>query len=100
MRVLFTLLICVAIAITAAGCGDAPNAKITKAKFEKLESGMTYEKATEIIGGEGELMAETGKKGEEMYIVTYQYKGDGLGSNAILVFQGGKLQVKSQNGLK
>jgi hypothetical protein len=74
---------------------------ITKAEFEQLKSGMTYEEATAIIGGPGEVISESGNKGEALYTVMYQYKGEGdLGANANMMFQGNKLQNKAQMGLK
>lgn len=74
---------------------------MNKAEFDKLESGMTYEQATEIIGGPGTVLSESGKPGDQYHTVMYQYEGDGgLGANANLMFQGNKLQNKAQMGLK
>lgn len=74
---------------------------ITKAEFDKIQNGMTYEQVTEIIGGPGEVTAESGTKGTDLYTVIYQYKGEGdLGANASMTFQGGKLEMKAQFGLK
>jgi hypothetical protein len=74
---------------------------ITKAEFDAIENGMTYEKVTEIIGGTGEVMSEAGEKGTQFYTILYTFKGEGsLGANANFTFQGGKLQAKAQFGLK
>lgn len=74
---------------------------MTKAEFDQLKSGMTYEEATAIIGGPGEVMSESGSKGEDLHTVMYQYKGEGdFGANANLMFQGNKLNNKAQMGLK
>ncbi|NMF00279.1 DUF3862 domain-containing protein [Aneurinibacillus aneurinilyticus] len=76
-------------------------ATITKAKFNQIKSGMSYEKVVEIIGGPGELVSETGNPGDPLYTVMYMYKGEGdLGANANFLFQGNKLQNKAQFGLK
>lgn len=78
--------------------------KLTLAKFESISNGMTYDEVIAIIGSEGTIMSEVGVKGEAYYTVTYQYDGDkvkgDLGANAILLFQDGKLNTKSQIGLK
>lgn len=77
------------------------NPGISMAEFEQLKSGMTYEEATAIIGGPGEIASESGNKGEVLHTVLYQYKGEkGLGANANLMFQGNKLQNKAQFGLE
>ncbi|WP_231506359.1 DUF3862 domain-containing protein [Paenibacillus sp. UNC451MF] len=77
------------------------NSLITKAKFEKIENGMSYEEVVKIIGGSGELLSEIGKKGEKTHTTVYVYKGEGtVGANATLTFQDGKLMAKAQAGLK
>lgn len=77
---------------------------MTKAEFDELKTGMTYENVSSIIGGLGETMSESGKEGGEgsdVHIVAYSYKGEGsLGANSILMFQGEKLVSKTQIGLK
>lgn len=79
----------------------ANDPRISKAEFDKIENGMTYEEVVKIIGGEGEVMSEVGEKGTEYYTVMYTYDGEsGLGSNANFMFQNGKLTSKAQFGLK
>lgn len=76
---------------------------ITMDEFEKIENGMTYDQVKEIIGGDGELQAESGEKGSDIYTVSYKWDGESLtGSAANLTFQGAtpKLQSKVQVGLK
>ena len=74
---------------------------ISMAEFEKVQTGMTYEEVVKIIGGEGEIQSETGAKGDEYYTVGYKWDGEkGFGSNAIMMFQGNKLDTKAQAGLK
>lgn len=75
--------------------------KISKAAFDKLKTGMSYDEATAIIGYDGELVSESGNKGDDLYTVMYIYYGSGmLGANANLMFQGDKLMNKAQMGLK
>ena len=74
---------------------------MTMSEFTQLKDGMSYEEATKIIGGPGEIMSESGTKGDALHTVMYQYKGEGdLGANANLMFQGNKLKNKAQFGLK
>jgi hypothetical protein len=73
---------------------------MSKAEFDQIQNGMTYEEVTAIIGGPGEVVSEVGDKGSDFYTVMYKYDGEGsLGANANLMFQGGKLNAKSQFGL-
>ncbi|WP_282938718.1 DUF3862 domain-containing protein [Paenibacillus sp. RC67] len=108
------------VALSLSGCGSGPAKQtsgqaskteasgkeegtytITKAKFEKIENGMSYEEVTKIIGGPGELLSEIGNKGEKTHTTVYMYKGEGtIGANANFTFQGGKLLAKAQAGLK
>lgn len=74
--------------------------KITKAKFDQIKNGMTYKQVCEIIGSEGELLSETGAEGDKYYTVMYSWSGEEIMSSANAMFQGGKLQSKSQMGLK
>ena len=74
---------------------------MSKAEFDKIQNGMTYEAVVKIVGGPGEMTAETGTKGDDYYTVAYSFKGEnGFGANAQLMFQGGKLNTKAQMGLK
>ncbi|MGV8984287.1 DUF3862 domain-containing protein [Clostridium sp.] len=73
--------------------------KMTKAKFNKLKSGMSYAQVTKIMGGEGEVLSESGSEGDEYYTVMIMYEGIGsLGANANIMMQGDKLQNKAQLG--
>lgn len=80
---------------------DTNAGKMTKAKFDEIQNGMTYEEVTKIIGGEGEVLSESGQKGQQFHTIMYQYEGVGnLGANSNLMFQEGKLVNKAQFGLK
>ncbi|ACT00355.1 DUF3862 domain-containing protein [Paenibacillus sp. JDR-2] len=86
---------------------EAPNTSgdnetvITKENYDKVKNGMSYEEVVKIIGSEGEIVTETGEKGDDMYgiAVLYENKGSSL-SNATFIFLGDKLQSKSQYGLE
>lgn len=74
---------------------------MSKAEFEAIQNGMTYEEVVKIVGGEGELLSETGTKGDQFHTVMYKWDGEGsIGANANAMFQGGKMINKSQFGLK
>jgi len=83
------------------GVSDSSDVTVTLDKFNEISNGMTYEEVVEIIGGEGNLLSETGEKGTDFYTVIYEYKGEGdPGANANFTFQDNKLQNKAQFGLK
>ena len=73
--------------------------KISKEEFEALETGITYEEAVSIIGGEGELMSQVDVPGYNTII--YSWNGEGfIGANANATFQNNKLMAKAQVGLQ
>lgn len=74
---------------------------ISKEEFDKIQSGMSYDEVVAVIGGEGEVMSESGSEGEDAHTVMYTWDGEsGLGANANAMFQGGKLINKAQFGLE
>ncbi|WP_309479061.1 DUF3862 domain-containing protein [Brevibacillus agri] len=74
---------------------------MSKAEFDKIQNGMSYEEVVAIVGGPGEMLSETGTKGDQFYTVMYAWEGEGgFGANANAMFQGGKMISKSQFGLK
>jgi len=106
-------LLSVGLILTLVGCGSgtaassttdpASNNKptMTKAEFDQIKDGMSYDEVAAIVGGPGELQAESGAKGDAAHTVSYGFDGEGsMGANAQLMFQGGKLNMKAQMGLK
>jgi len=115
-------LLSVGLILTLAGCGSAATTKetptptspttttapvsknkptMTKAEFDQIKDGMSYEEVAAIVGGPGELQAESGTPGDQFHTVSYKFDGEGsMGANAQLMFQGGKLNMKAQMGLK
>lgn len=74
---------------------------INLSEFNRLKMGISYDQATDIIGGYGEVLSEGETEGTPFHTIIYQYEGEGsLGANANLMFQGGKLTNKAQYGLK
>jgi len=96
----------VVLGVAIGAMGDAPSTTgnkptMTKAEFGQLATGMSYEDATSIIGGPGEVVSESGTKGGALHTVMYTYKGEGdIGANANVMFQNNKLNTKAQFGLK
>ncbi|MEH6943185.1 hypothetical protein [Bacillus sp. JJ722] len=83
------------------GLGEDSGIEIELAKFQQIQTGMTLEEVTKIVGGEGEITSETGEQGTSLHTIVYSYQGKGdIGANAVLMFQGNKLINKSQYGLK
>ncbi|MBJ8090217.1 DUF3862 domain-containing protein [Bacillus cereus] len=82
---------------------EAPKNKpgISKAEFDQIQNGMSYDEVKAIIGSDGEVLSETGQAGEQFHTIMYKWDGEkGFGANANFMFQEGKLQNKSQFGLK
>jgi len=82
------------------GLGGGADIEISLEQFNQLENGMTLEEVIAIVGGEGEIISESGQKGSQFHTIMYSYKGNTLVSSVSLMFQGNKLQSKSQIGLK
>ena len=73
------------------------NAGITLANYERLQTGMTYAQACEILRKSG---TETSRSEMVGYVtVMYSWQGDGVG-NMNAMFQNDKLVSKAQFGLK
>ncbi|MBJ7987797.1 DUF3862 domain-containing protein [Bacillus cereus] len=82
---------------------EAPKNKpgISKAEFDQIQNGMSYDEVKTIIGSDGEVLSENGQAGEQFHTIMYKWDGEkGFGANANFMFQEGKLQNKSQFGLK
>lgn len=73
------------------------NAGITLANYERLQTGMTYAQACEVLGKTG---TETSRSEMAGYVtVMYAWQGDGV-ANMNAMFQNGQLVSKAQYGLK
>lgn len=72
--------------------------KMTLEKFNKIETGMTYQQVVDIIGEEGTLSTES-SYGSQSMKVYYWYASNGI-SNATISFMNGTVTAKSQIGLE
>ena len=75
--------------------------KITLEKFNKIETGMTYQEVVDIIGEEGTVLSEVDIVQDEQYhTIMYSWTAkDGI-ANANVTFQAGKVVSKAQIGLE
>ncbi|UPW82057.1 DUF3862 domain-containing protein [Lysinibacillus sp. Ag94] len=78
---------------TQIGMGSS-DVKITIDQFNKLENGMTEAQVFEILGGEGDLISESGN------FKIYTYNGEKTLSSISITLQDGKLLNKTQMGLE
>lgn len=72
--------------------------KATLEKFNKIETGMTYQEVVDIMGEEGTVSTESSYGSQTMQIY-YWYASNGT-SNTTVSFMNGKVSAKSQIGLK
>ena len=95
--------ICCAISInqnntTPTGSGIVQEqTKVTLEKFNKIETGMTYQQVVDIIGEEGTLSTES-SYGNQSMKVYYWYASNKI-ANATVSFMNDKVTAKSQVGL-
>lgn len=76
----------------------AESEKATKAEYDQLKTGMSYEEAALILGSDGEELSSNELGGYKT--VMYKWKGNGLGANMNATFQNDKLVSKAQMGLQ
>lgn len=69
-------------------------AGVTLANFNKISTGMTYEKVVEILGSKGEVILDAGTGS-----IVYMWEGE-RHTNITAMFVDGKLDSKNQIGLK
>lgn len=81
--------------LVGGGVGQSQGA--TMAKFNRLDTGMSYAEAVRILGGPGTELSRSDLGG--ITTVMYQWTGTGIG-NMNAMFQGDKLVNKAQFGLK
>jgi len=72
---------------------------ITLAEYNAIKTGMTIDEVTKIVGSGGESLSEAEVAGVKTEIRMWDGEG-GLGSNANVTFQNGKVFAKAQLGLE
>jgi len=72
-------------------------AGVTLANFNKISTGMTYEKVVEILGSNGKVMLEKEIGGTKN--IVYMWESERF-TNITAMFVDGKLDSKNQIGLK
>lgn len=81
---------------------DQKNAvSISKAKYNQLKYGDTYEKTKSLLGGTGDIITESGIKGSKSYTVTYLiHVKSPSGAEVFLAFKDDKLVNKMEVNLQ
>lgn len=78
---------------------DYDDSNITLAEFNEVETGMSYEEVSDIIGSSGTMVSEAEYAGYHNSIVAWN--GHGItGANANISFQNGRVVAKAQFGLQ
>lgn len=72
---------------------------ISKKEYDAITENMSYQKVCEIIGGEGEIVREVDKPGDEFYTVCYFFYGDKAQSSASFIFQSDELVSKANTNI-
>jgi hypothetical protein len=79
--------------LQAGGC------EVSLTQYKRLETGMTYSIATMILGCEGTEVVSTGSG--KFKTEGFMWDGAGtVGANVQVMFQGGKLMMRAQFGLR
>ncbi len=74
---------------------------LTKANFDRLEKGMTYSQAVEVIGTEGKKSGDMGDKETTGFkIEVYKWSETGSEREISVFFKDSKLDAKFQTGLE
>lgn len=76
---------------------ESEAATITKAEYDKIKNGMSYDDVVKIVGGEGESLSDSEIAGIKTAV--YMWYGDDQISNANIMIQNGKVVSKAQFGL-
>jgi hypothetical protein len=79
----------------------AKTLSISKAKYNELKYGETYEKIVGLLGETGDIVTESGTKGHKGYTVTYLYHvKSSSGGEVFLAFKDNKLVNKMEVNLQ
>lgn len=89
------LSICIAAASSPSLASDC---SVTKAQYEALRDGVSYQQAVRILGCEGDELSSSSMSGYKT--VMYMWDGNGFGGNMNAMFQNGTMVAKAQFGLK
>lgn len=72
---------------------------ITKAEYNSIQTGMSYEEVKKIVGSAGEITSQVEMNGTKIIMVTWYGNGT-AGSNANVTFTNDAVTGKAQVGLK
>lgn len=86
-------------ALGAPAIAQSTSCTATAAEFGALRDGMTVSEVERIIGCRGEVLSESNVGG--IHTIMLAWRGSGsLGANMNAMFQGGRMVMKSQFGLR
>ena len=106
MRKTIAILVIVVMLMTACGGPSASGNQstgggITLEMFNTVETGMTHREVSDILGSSGTVVSEVDLGlGSQHVTIMRQWSGRGLGANAQIMFQGGRVISKAQVGLR
>jgi hypothetical protein len=78
---------------------EAPQADVSLATYDQVETGMDYEEVADIFGSPGELVSEVEMAGIQQRMVVWKAGPFGI-ANATITFQNAKVYAKGQVGLE
>ena len=73
---------------------------VSAEEYYSLEKGLSYKEVCKSIGGEGEIIGEVDKPGDEFYTVAYFFYGDKAETSATFVFQGDRLMSMANTDIE
>jgi len=73
-----------------------PTSFISKATYDKLKTGMTYEDVVKLFGLSGKQVYESGEKGSENFATSYLWKNENGSQQIQINFIGNKLYDKTE----
>lgn len=89
-----------ALTVMLSSCSGQPSSKyITRAEYNQIHTGMSYEQVCKIVGSNGTIMSESGE-GRYYTMMVVWYENSYNGDNAVIMFQNNAVISKAQTGLQ
>lgn len=77
----------------------SPSSKVTRRRFDRVESGMTLDEVYTLLGDRCEVSADSELLGVRTTILTWYADLPSIGGNCNVTFQNGRVVMKAQAGL-
>ncbi|SJZ52992.1 DUF3862 domain-containing protein [Selenihalanaerobacter shriftii] len=93
------ILMVIILSLAVVGCSSrGTKSKIyTKRQFEKIQTSMTYDEVTNLLGNDGNVVS---RSSASLYNTAAYLWQNQDGSNMTITFQNGEVISKRQNGLR